>query len=495
MEPKASIPQRVTSAPLSKNVGGRPPTKFTGGRLPSRAPVPAVKTPPSDKEREEEKEQAPAVVDAAVLRSPLDDDYPPNRVYEVNKALLLKQSEGPVSEVIMAYARSLWKEMPENKEMLSENAREALFKDNTITMPSKVLVERKIHNEVLGILGKVTESNLAKMKKELTDLPIRQSTEEEIGEVIRVFFTKATRPEDSQYTALYVKLLHHLVSTIGESENAGKFIRTQLMFRCRDTFNAGADHMKELDERLLSDSSENAAIAKMQYAAMQKCNVRFLGLLFTSGMASERVVVAVLSRLIHGNGGRRYLPPDFAIDNFMQLLLTTGSRLKTPEGVQALDRFRTVLEELAGSHPSQRIKFLILNFLETMDNDWVPLRGRGAVINNRVPRPPPRPIPEARIRVPTKEEFWKAMDDFFPTSSVDEIVPILNNVKAAGSELTVDYCSRWIGRIIVTYRYATERSRAGELFEQLISKSILTREECREALLRHAQEVVQEDLF
>lgn len=64
------------------------------------------------------------------------------------------------------------------------------------------------------------------MKKELTNLPIRQSSQQDIRDVINEFFKKSIRPTDKEFAPLYVKLLAHLIASIGEGEPAGKMIRS-----------------------------------------------------------------------------------------------------------------------------------------------------------------------------------------------------------------------------------------------------------------------------
>lgn len=447
-------------------------------------------------------------------------------MYEIQQFIQLKKSQNPVPPAIMEKARALWKEMPENIESLASNnsLRDNLFKEGNATMPSKVLTDRKLHNEVLGILGKVTDSNLARMQTELTDLPIRQSTEEEIDEVIRVFFNKSTRPEDSRYTPLYVNLISHLITTIGEHEPAGKAIRKQILEHCRATFLGGADDAKRLEESLVGQPEEEANLARMQFQARQKANVYFLGLMFTRGLVAERVVRAVLDYLLYGKGRTRRTPPDYCIIHFMELMQTCGPQFSPSFYEDPMPRYRTSIEDLRRSHPQVRIQVLLQNFIEAMDNDWVPLHGpgsqprprnesnagggggyRGAGSSNNTsgygvgspgsplaPASPPAPPPEPKTRIPPRETVWHALDDFFATSAVDEIITMCSSLP---EELLTAYCSTWLGRYITTYRYTQERTRLGELFEELVKKGAMTVPLAQEALMNHVRQAIAEDLF
>lgn len=539
-----NYPGRITSAPLAQQARGmslRPgaPASFLDRAQPAgagsgisaqqphhhsslpRAPrakpptqlqTPAPAPPPPKKEAEEECSGAAEVV-------PSEVSYPEDHIYNVEDFIKLRKCQAPVPSEVMEYARAMWKEMPENMDDMENNSlRDNLFREQNASTMSKVMTDRKINNEVLGILGKVTASNLEKMKKELTDLPIRQSTKEEIDEVIKVFFNKSTKPEDSCYTHLYVQLIAHLISSIGEREEAGRMIRNEVLRQCRSTFmNSGAEAV-ELEKRMATMSPEDAEMERIQFSGKQKANIQFLGLMFTSRLVRQKVVHAVLDSLLYGPGHRRHIPTDYSLIHFMELLQVCGPHLDAAFYEDPLPRYRETITELSNSHPQKRIQFLLQNFLETMNNNWVPLHGPGArrtegggnaaqgnnnssgtLLNNNgrggtLPTMPPAPMPiqEAQPRIPDYEEFSKVMDDFFMSSSVDEIVSIMSSIPP---EVVVVYCTKWLGRYINTYKYTAERTRLGELFETLMKKGALTTEQAQEALLQHLQKSAEEELF
>ncbi|CCW71362.1 unnamed protein product [Phytomonas sp. Hart1] len=414
--------------------------------------------------------------------------------------------------------------MPENLGSLAKTncLRSNLFKDDTSNAHTRVLAYRKLHNEVLGILGKVTELNLDVMQKELTDLPIRQSTEAEIREVINIFFGKCTRPEDTRFTPLYVDLISHLISTIGDQEPAGRMIRKEVMNQCRDTFINAAKKSKQLEERIAKLSEEEADLERMQFAAKLKANIYFLGLMFRSRLTNETVVRAVLDNLLYGDGRRRRIVPDYCLILFMELLQTCGPHMDINFYKDPLPRYVAVLEDFSRTYPKKRIQFLLLNFLETINNNWIPLHGPEAhrdmgnvaspssPMNNSLPNGSPSgnvmaqyikpvmPIPlpsiiiEQKNRIPDRGEFWKVMDDFFSTSDVEEIISVLNLIP---NDVLLIYCSKWLGRYITTYKYTQERSRLGELFEQLVNRNAIPAKLPREALLDHVKQAINENLF
>lgn len=84
------------------------------------------------------------------------------------------------------------------------------------------------------------------------------------------------------------------------------------------------------------------------------------------------------------------------------------------------------------------------------------------------------------------------MDDYFATNETDEIVKRLG---AIPTQTLISYCSQLMGRYITTYKYNNERVRLGELFEAIVQQNILRAEQVREALLKHVQLAIDEDLF
>jgi hypothetical protein len=459
----------------------------------------------------------------------VDVPYPEDHIYPVADFIKLRRCTAPVPEDVMEYARAMWREMPENMDDMENNSlRDNLFREQNAAMISKVMADRKIQNEVLGILGKVTTSNLDKMKKELTDLPIRQSTEEEINEVIKVFFNKSTKPEDSCFTDLYVQLIAHLISSIGEKEPAGRMIRSEVLRQCQHTFVNSNAKQAEMEARATKLSPEEAEFERLQFSGKQKANIHFLGLMFTNQLVHPKVVRAVLDSLLYGNGQRRHMPTDYNLIHFMELLQVCGPHLDKSFYQDPLPRYAETITDLSHTHPQKRIQFLLLNFMETMNNNWVPVHGPGAhrsadgsgataggSNNNSSSRggvggmggahgpngrggnaPPivaiPMPISEAQTKIPDYEEFSKVMDDFFVSSSVDEIVLLMGTIPP---ESVVAYCTKWLGRYINTYKYTAERTRLGELFETLVKKNAITVEQAQDALLQHVQKSADEDLF
>nr|CCC92206.1 conserved hypothetical protein [Trypanosoma congolense IL3000] len=432
--------------------------------------------------------------------------YPENCVYELSDFIKLQHTKVSPPKAVLQFAVELWKEMPENVAAKPDHilSREELFQGESA--PSKVMSERKLHNEVLGILGKVSSNNIELMKKELTDLPIRQSDDEEIEEVIRVIFHKSIQPEDSIFVQLYVKLIAHLISSIGDNEPAGRYIRSAIIRQSQNMFEKAEGAQERLEREISSLPGDEAEQRRMSFAAKQKANINFLGLLFTHGLVREKVVLQILEWLLYGPERRRRIPADYEIIHFMNLLLTCGKDF-SKEGKELVPRFRSVLEELMHTHPQRRIQFLLLNTLETIDNNWVPRHGANAAParsaqdntggsagagEDEPERRPPPPMPLPLKPVPSREKFWTVIDKFFTTGSVEDVSLLLADIP---EEARIAYCSSVIQRYITTMRYADRRARLGELFEKLEKADVLPGELVRRALFMHLRHAVEQDIF
>ncbi|KAH9598399.1 MIF4G-like [Trypanosoma melophagium] len=505
-----NVPPRIGSAPLSQPQQSFQRMAFhnTKNFLPA-PPRPGGEKQPS-KQQQQQQTSASASPPAenaergtfAGTSGSSTTDYPENCIYNISEFVKLQHTKESPPNGVLAFASALWKEMPENKDSRPEHilSREELFQGESV--PSKVMSERRLHNEVLGILGRVSDGNLEKMKKELTDLPIRQSTDEEIQQVIQVIFNKSIQPEDSIFVPHYVKLVSHLISDIGENEAAGRHIRNAIIRQCQHTFEHSEDAQAQLEREIVNLPEEEAEQRRLNFAGKQKANINFLGLLFTHGLVRERVVLHVLDWLLYGSKRKRRIPADYELIHFMNLLVTCGKYFSS-EGQELVPKFRDVLEELMRTHPQRRMQFLLLNTVETIDNGWAPRYGPNADKSSQENETERRPLPPVPPRnkaapvtpsnpIPPRDCFWAAMDKFFVTSSSEEVILLLADIP---EDTRIAYCTSVIHRYITTVRYGKQRARLGELFEELANKRVLPVEDVRNALLIHLRDAVREELF
>jgi hypothetical protein len=84
-------------------------------------------------------------------------------------------------------------------------------------------------------MGKVTPEKYDLVKQELLKLPIRQSADDEVVEVVDTMYTKAVRPEEGPFAGLYAKLMADLVVSCGV-DSVGRTIRKAIIDRCQRQF-------------------------------------------------------------------------------------------------------------------------------------------------------------------------------------------------------------------------------------------------------------------
>ncbi|EKG08349.1 hypothetical protein TCSYLVIO_000504 [Trypanosoma cruzi] len=498
----SNVPPRIGSAPLSHSQQSFPrvesrtagafrvcPLRPGGERPPPLQPSASPSTNFFDRAAPQPTEPPAA-------------SHPANCIYDIAEFVKCQHTKESPPKGILDFVTELWKEMPENKDSRPEHilSREELFRGES--MPSKVMKERKLHNEVLGILGRVGEGNLPKMKEELTNLPIRQSTDKEIQDVIQVIFNKSIQPEDSIFVPYYVKLVVSLINDIGEGEPAGRFIRNAIIRQCQRTFENAEEAQAQLEREIANLPEEEAEQRRLIFAGKQKANINFLGLLFTHGLVREKVVLHVLEWLLYGTERKRRFPADYELIHFMNLLLTCGKSF-SKEGQEFVPKFRAVLEELMHMHPQRRMQFLLLNTVETIDNNWEPPFGAKATSSSQEHETERRPVSQLPPRnklvlappmnpIPSRDGFWEAMDKFFVTSNAEEVITLLADIP---DETRIVYCTSVIHRYMTTTRCVQQRARLGELFEELANKRVLPVEDVRKALFIHLRDAVKEDLF
>ncbi|ESL09461.1 hypothetical protein TRSC58_02816 [Trypanosoma rangeli SC58] len=365
----SNVPPRIGSAPLShpQQPFQRVPNRIMGA-FRGCPPRPGSERPPSLQPPQSNFFDRTAPPPPSEPPAPSN---PSNCIYDIGEFVKLQHTKESPPKGILEFVKELWREMPENKDSRPDHilSREDFFKGES--MPSKVMTERKLHNEVLGILGRVGEGNLPTMKKELTNLPIRQSTDKEIQDVIQVIFNKSIQPEDSIFVPYYVKLVVSLINDIGEGEPAGRLIRNAIIRQCQSTFENAEEAQVQLEREIAKLPEEEAEQRRLIFAGKQKANINFLGLLFTHGLVREKVVLHVLEWLLYGTERKRRFPADYELIHFMNLLLTCGKSF-SKEGQEFVPKFRAVMEELMHTHPKRRMQFLLLNTIETIDNNWEP---------------------------------------------------------------------------------------------------------------------------
>jgi translation initiation factor 4G len=288
-----------------------------------------------------------------------------------------------ISTVLSDFIVTLWPDgvMEEAPTASSGGAsswsREDMFSD---TARNKKF-ERKMQQQVMGILARLTPQNYDVMRKMLCELPIRQSTDEEIAMVVNTMYTKAVRPEDELYVELYAQLLTDLVKY---TEEVGKRIRHAIIDQCQAQFQEPfelkdkdifeEDGVTPIDATLL-DRKMTVLKAKL------RSNIKFLGYLFVFGMVNEKVINCVLYNLLYGHdhsttGARsKRKPKEHELEMFVDLLRKVIQHLAQKTHQTYLPGYITTVRALVNSSSlSQRIRFMLADLVELSENGWVDTR-------------------------------------------------------------------------------------------------------------------------
>jgi hypothetical protein len=465
--------------------------------------------------------------------------YPSNLIYALQVVMALRSCKDPLPDDMHKIGVQLWNDVDDGclrpDHMFT---REGLFSESSAAGPTRILKTRKLHNEVMGILARVTPENYDTVRGELLALPIKQSEQSEIDEVVKTFFRKSIRPEDQLFSEYYTRLIVDLIQYVGAKEHAGQMIRRAVVTQCQQTFEN--DNLLEDADRVASESAPTAGatdeerelaaeevnVRRKQVKDKLKANITFLGLLFINGLVHEKVTTMVLFKLLYGDvnaGRRRREPQDYEVEMFSQLLLKIGPKITKEHTGKYMDQFKVTLKEISTTHKEKRIQFLALDTLEAIDNNWEKKRGvpkgpmkisdfdnclveekdrqrtlldqqsairRGGGAS--VPMPgqggPTHAAmqPTAILRRPqtSQKDVANAYDKFFQEQTTKDVAAALKDLDHA---TRIDYTATWVSRYMTTVRMSKERAQLGELFTILVHDGVLSPADVLEVFTAHVE--------
>lgn len=482
---------------------------------------------------------APPVAAAAAAAPSVQtwEEYPKDLVYDIRVFKNLIQCKDFLPEEIKTFGLELWSLMADMTERPDHMmSRQGVFADTRAVVRHRIIQERKLHHEVRGILARVTPEKYDRLRQELLDLPIRQSDEADIKLVVETFFNKAIRPEDAPYAEYYVKLIAEMITHIGAREAAGAMIRREIVTQCQATFQNPDTLLTNpvQDEDL---DPQEAEVKKKLAKDKLKANINLLGLLFLNGLVNEKVVTNVLFLLLYGptEGSRsrrsRHVPADYEVEMFVELLIKTGKNI-TEQTKRFLDQFLSTMNELKKEHPSMRIRFMLMDAVETITNDFEPKRkaakvpmkldqfdenenrlkteqtriiehtisqrqGRGFATQQSPTAPTPSKAPPVTPQVQppaapviTAKNVADALESY-QDKGVAEVVQVLMKID---KKSRIAFLAKWMKRPMTVIRMTEERQRIGEVLSQLVhdSSKVLTHDDVQEILMEHLREVVSE---
>ena len=113
--------------------------------------------------------------------------------------------------------------------------RNALFAD--VKVAQNAIKERTLLHKVRGIFAKVSHDNFQHVRDDLCALPICQSDDKEVREIMHWIYDKAVQPEDEIFVELYANLVKELTNDIQTKDpKKGSALRKALVDKCQQSF-------------------------------------------------------------------------------------------------------------------------------------------------------------------------------------------------------------------------------------------------------------------
>jgi hypothetical protein len=451
--------------------------------------------------------------------------YTPNQMANILRSI---DDSKFLPDHVRDFASKLWPEGSVRPDSLW--SREGLFSDKERTVK-----DRKLANQVLGILGRLTPQNYDVLKKELLELPIRQSTDDEITDVVKMMYNKAVRPEDELYTELYANLMADLVQHTGV-QGVGKTIRKAIIDKCQHQFEQPfrLTDQERFDEEGNPVPDDELQAKTMQLKAKLRANIKFLGHLFISGMVNEKVVNFVLFTLLYGRDAekqKKRKPEEYELEMFCDLLKKVVKHLTPKTLTEYIPGYMNSLDNLIPK-VSNRIRFLLMDMKELANSNWVEKR-RGTTM-------PKGPVKldefeklESEAKAREQQEFERCAQgqrrggnqpatplgpsspkmaapprEVAPLPKKDEIYEIMDQYRTDGAASVIEaffkpipgkergaYVLHWLVRIAKQVKKEEERRIVGNVFDLLKQSQLMPASELEGIILQLATRIVVDAMY
>lgn len=529
--PAAAAAAPATQAPVADTHAPAAPATAPAGAAAVASAAPADVTGPSS---------VTAVAEVARPETPEEtyEEYPEDLVYHFGVFKKIRNCTSHLSEAVKAWANNsvLWEHTPSGKPQHMWS-REGLFSDQSAKPASKVLKERTLAHQVRGILTRLAPEKYEGLRDELLALPIRQSSQEEINDVVQTMYSKAVNPADAIYVEWYIRLIVELVnhanlpSNDGKTNEVGKHIRKAILDRCQHEFERPFElkpEDKDENGNPLSDDERSKHMGdNVEAKARLKANVVFLGHLFVNKLVLEKVVQIALYQLLYGksNGdghpSKRH-PQSYELEMFNALLRKVGPMLSAMTIDKFIKPFMDTIKQLSTNHKEKRIQFMMEDLYNYWKNGWTdpkkavragPMRldelnehnmreqQRRTEEIERAAAAPRRVQPAAAgYTAPKKPEinieeltsqFARDVADFEGTHDATGMADTLKRAK----EHRATIMKPWLSRLIATVRLSEKREHISEILGAAVAKEALTTNDIYNLMRLIAIECVNERHF
>lgn len=234
---------------------------------------------------------------------------------------------------------------------------------------TRVKLVRQVHHKVMSVLSRITPHKFTELLHELMQLPLRQTDEGELHEVVKVFFDKAV--QEPEYSELYARLFRELCE-MKESERELEAelrdrlfctrINRELLRTCDEEFHRPIELTadEKVDRTTGKPYSEDEVDMKRTRLKNRLVgNIKFVGELFKINLMTETVVEDIFKLLVGGfDPSNPVEREDYVFEVFATLIRTVGPLLHECRPPM-LAHYFGVAKAVEMSHPRPRIRFLI----------------------------------------------------------------------------------------------------------------------------------------
>lgn len=250
--------------------------------------------------------------------------------------------------------------------------RNAAFGANVVA--SRLRQVKEIHQKVMSVLSRVTPNKYEPLKQELLELPLRQTTDEQLRQVVNVFFEKAVK--EQKFSTLYARLVSDICQVSPtdhamEKDQREKLIayrmRRELLNRCQEEFvrpfQLQSNDLKGEDGQPLA---EDVIEEKRQKVKERLCgNIKFVAELYKRKLVTDRVIDEVLNQL-----SSRDHPEDYVLEVFVTLMTTAGQRFSVALPERTRHYMDVAQKFQMEPSTSTRLRFLLMDLKDCEAHGW-----------------------------------------------------------------------------------------------------------------------------
>lgn len=243
-----------------------------------------------------------------------------------------------------------------------------------------VRIVRQIHHKVMSVLSRVTPQKYVELQRELFELPLKQTTDAELKDVVKVFFEKAV--QEQTFCPLYANLVADICKIPEAERDLDKEakekllawrMRRELLTTCQEEFQRPIQLSEDdkVDPNTGRQLASEEIEAKRDRLKKRLCgNIKFVGELFKKKLVTERVVGSIMDLLVSDFDPQKpNAKEDYVFEVFQTLLRCVGGMCQETNP-EMLRRFMGMAKRVQEHHPTARIRFLMMDLEDLAKKGW-----------------------------------------------------------------------------------------------------------------------------